>query len=310
MILCQGFLPFTIFIFFYLLIAPISSSDDDEFSSSNPSPTYFEVYLPFRLDFFAEMKLTSVFPRKLMHALKDYKLTKKAGQPVLSMPNCSTGALSLGRVHVSNKLELATMLNIMDDLSRRVFRTGLNEFTTSGNFRLAMRGLVIDQSTRYVYTKFDLNYPTDSHTRYITFLKSLIYRLAKSQLTYEIYTDIKLDELVLGRVELLADVDLKAFHRIFSDFNIGFATFSKILVMPAGSQSEKMRSVFYFDHMSHEPIIGVENSIEVDGEAAKAKAKAEAGTGAKKPTETSKSHGKSDKSKKNKSKSNKAGKRK
>lgn len=199
-----------------------------------------------------------------MYALKDYKKTKETGKPVISMPNCSSGALSLGAVYVSNKKELSVLLTLMDDLSRRVFRTGLNESTAGGNFRLPMNGLGIDPTTRYIYTKFVAKYPTDSYGRFVTFMKSFYYRLAHTNLRYEIYSDIKLDEFVLGRVESLNQIDLKAFNKLFNDFFVGFVTFSKILVMPSGTRSEKMKSVFYFDHMSHEPIIGIENTIETD----------------------------------------------
>ena len=236
----------------------------DDASSSSSSPTLFEIYLPYRLDYFAEMKLTTIFPRKFLYTLNDYKKTKQAGKPVISLPNCSTGALSLGAVHISNKQELVKLLTLMDDLSRRVFRTGLNESTAGGNFRLPMNGLGIDPLTRYIYTKFIVNYPTDSYGRFLTFMKSFYYRMARTKLKYEIYADIKLDQLVLGRVEFLDLVNLKSFKNSFNDFFVGFVTFSKILVVPTGTRNEKMKSVFYFDHMSHEPIIGIENTIETD----------------------------------------------
>lgn len=239
-----------------------SNFKEDSASSSNSHPTLFEINLPYRLDFFAEMKLTSIFPRKFMYALKDYQKSKLEGRPILSMPNCSSGTLSLGCVHITSKKQLEIFLGLMDDLAKRVFRTGLNESTAGGNFRLSMKGLGIDPMTRYVYTKLDLKYPTDSHSRFVTFIKSLLFRLAKSNLRYEIYDDIKLDQLILGRVESLQSVDLSTFKNLFSEFMVGFVTFSKVMVVPAGSHSEKMRSTFYFDHMSHEPIIGIENTVE------------------------------------------------
>lgn len=202
-----------------------------------------------------------------MYALKDYKKTKEAGKPVISMPNCSSGALSLGAVYIANKKELNILLTLMDDLSRRVFRTGLNESTAGGNFRLPMNALGIDPTTRYIYSKFIANYPTDSFGRFLTFMKSFYYRMASTKLKYEIYDDIKLDQLVLGRVESLDLIDLKAFNKKFNDYFVGFVTFSKILVMPSGTRNEKLKSVFYFDQMSHEPIIGIENTVEIDGSA-------------------------------------------
>lgn len=249
-------------------IAAASSSDDDNddasTSSSSTGPTRFEIYLPFRLDFLAEMKLTSIFPRKFMYALKDYKATKEAGRPVLSMPNCSTGALSLGVVHIKNKEDLGVFLGLMDDLSKRVFRTGLNETTAGGNFRLPMNGIGIDPVSKYIYAKFDTKYPTDSHQRFVTFMKSMFYRLARTKLRYEAHEDLRLNQLVLGQVSNLAEINLPVFRDLFDSFNVGFATFSKILVMPVGTRNEKMRSVFYFDHMSHEPVIGIENTVEED----------------------------------------------
>lgn len=246
------------------------NSKEDSGSSSNSHPTLFEINLPYRLDYFAEMKLTSIFPRKFMYTLKDYKKTKSEGKPIISMPNCSSGTLSLGCVRITSKKQLEVLLKMMDDLAKRVFRTGLNETTAGGNFRLPMKGLGIDPMTRYVYTKFDLNYPTDSHSRFVTFIKSLFFRLAKSNLVYEIYDDINLDQLILGRVESLDSIDLSIFKNVFNDFMVGFVSFSKVMVVPAGSHSETMRSTFYFDHMSHEPIIGIENTVEgeVDGTAA------------------------------------------
>ena len=242
------------------------NSKEDFGSSSNSHPTLFEINLPYRLDFFAEMKLTSIFPRKFMYSLKDYQKTKSEGKPIISMPNCSSGTLSLGCVHITSKKQLEILLKMMDDLAKRVFRTGLNEATAGGNFRLPMKRLGIDPMTRYVYTKFDSNYPTDSHSRFVTFIKSLFFRLAKSNLVYEIYDDIKSDQLILGRVESLDSIDLSAFKNLFDEFMVGFVTFSKVMVVPAGSHSEKMRSTFYFDHMSHEPIIGIENTVEEEEE--------------------------------------------
>jgi hypothetical protein len=239
-------------------------TQDDESASSSSSPTLFEIYLPYRLEYFAEMKLTSIFPRKFMYTLKDYKKTKETGRPIISMPNCSSGAISLGAVHIGNKQDLSIMLSLMESLSKRVFRTGLNESTAGGNFRLAMNGLGIDPTTRYIYTKFVTNYPTDSFGRFLTFVKSFYYRMSKIKLRYEIYDDIKLDQLVLGRVEYLDQIDLKEFKTKFDDFFVGFVTFNKILVMPSGSKNENLKSVFYFDHMSHEPIIGIENTQETD----------------------------------------------
>lgn len=245
-------------------IIAATKAKDDASTSSSSSPTLFEIYLPYRLDFFAEMKLTSIFPRKFMYSLKDYKKTKEAGKPIISMPNCSSGALSLGAVYISNKTDINMLLSTMDFLSKRVFRTGLNESTAGGNFRLPLNGLGIDPTTRYIYTKFVADYPTDSFSRFLTFMKSFYYRMSKIELTYEIYDDIKLDQLVLGRVESLDQIDLKAFNKKFNNYFVGFVTFSKILVMPSGNKDENLKSVFYFDHMSHEPIIGIENTIEND----------------------------------------------
>lgn len=269
--------PYLYFLLFaYLFTVAFSSSEDDDTSSTSTTSstssnsttssgtTLFEIYLPYRLDFFAEMKLTTIFPRKFMYALKDYASTKAAGRSVLSMPNYSSGALSLGMVHIGDEGELEEFLGLMDDLSKRVFRTGLNESTAGGNFRLPMNGIGIDPASKYIYAKFDLDYPTDSHRRFVTFMKSFFYRLARLKLNYEACDDLLLNQLVLGQVSHLEDINLPAFKDLFANFNVGFATFNKILVMPAGTRNEKMRSVFYFDHVSHEPIIGIENTVETE----------------------------------------------
>lgn len=253
-----------LFVPFSIAATKTKAKEDDASTSSSSSPTLFEIYLPYRLDFFAEMKLTTIFPRKFMYSLKDYKKTKEAGKPIISMPNCSSGALNLGAIHITNKVEVNMLLSVMDWLSKRVFRTGLNRSTAGGNFRLAMKGLGIDPTTRYIYTKFVADYPTDSFSRFLTFMKSFYYRMSKVKLTYEIYDDIRLDRLVLGRVEAIDQIDLKAFNKQFNDYFVGFVTFSKILVMPSGTKNENLKSVFYFDHMSHEPVIAIENTIEND----------------------------------------------
>ena len=237
-----------------------SSSDTDNDSSNHAA--IFEIYLPYRLDFVAEMKLTSIFPRKFMYALKNYTATKEKNEPVLSMPNCSSGAIKIAGVYIRKLKDLNELLDLMSDLSKRVFRTGLNEETAGGNFRIPLLGIGIDPTTKYIYSKHDLNYPTDSNARFVTFMKSFYYRLAKAKFKYEIYDDIRLDQLVLGMVESIDEIDLPAFSKLFSTFHVGFVTFNKILVMPAGNRNEKKKSIFYFDHMSHEPIIGIENTVE------------------------------------------------
>lgn len=210
------------------------------------------------------MKLTTIFPRKFMYSLKDYKKSKESGQPIISIPNSSSGAISLGLVKIKGGSQLERFLRLMDNLSKRVFRTGLNENTAGGNFRLPMHGIAIDPISKYIYAKFDLKYPTDSHKRFVTFMKSFYHRVTQTNLKYEPCDDLLLNRLVLGTVENISEIDLKAFRELFEDFNLGFATFNKILVMPAGNKNEEMRSVFYFDHSSHEPIIGIENTMEDD----------------------------------------------
>lgn len=259
--------------------------EDDEYAFPDNKARVLELYLPYRLDFYSEMKLTTIFPRKFLYTLQDYQKTKNAGKPIISMPNVSSGAISLGVVHIPDRRVLLDFYEMMDDLTKRVFRTGLNDQTVGGNFRLAMFGMGIETDTRHVYARFDPKYPTDSYSRYITFMKSLYYRLSRLGLRYELYGDIKLDQFVLGRVEDLNDINLKAFDKQFRDFMVGFVTFSKILAVPPDCPDEKMKSVFYFDYTSHEPIIGIENTLDGDGFEGGIDGK---GTGRRSPEEKSK----------------------
>ena len=241
-----------------------SSDTDDSDKSRGKAHLPFEIFLPYRLDYLAEMKLTTMFPRKFLYTLRDYKGSKNSGVPVLSMPNCYSGALRLGAVQLPSRRGMNNFLSMMEELSRRVYRTGLNKTTAGGNFRLPIKGLAIDPATRLVYTKIDVGFPTDSHGRYVKFMKSLYYRLAKSQLHYEIDEDIQLDRIVLGMVNNLADIDLKAFEKTFKNFQVGFLTIGKVVVRPPGRGGDRYKSIFYFDHNSYEPIIGIENTIEED----------------------------------------------
>ena len=246
-----------------LLVSAVKRGDYDDYPEDEE--TVLELYLPFRLDFLAEMKLTTIFPRKFMYTLKDYEKSKKAGVPIISMPNYSSGLINLGVLRIPNKTVLVEFFNLMDDLTKRVFRTGLNDQTISGNFRLALNGLGIEEDTGHVFASIDAKYPTDSYSRYLTFMKSLYYRLSKMNLTYEMYGDFNLDQLVLGRVEDIKDINMKAFDEMFGRFMVGFVTFSKISILTPQTPHEKLKSYFYFDHVSHEPIIGVENTVEGDG---------------------------------------------
>lgn len=233
----------------------------------------FEILLPYRLDLIAEMKLTTDFKREFMHTLTNYEASKEATKPVISMPNSSIGALRICSVSVYNDTEYNDLFKMMDDLSKRVFRSGLNPQTAGGNFRLPIRGLDIDPKTRFIYTKFDQSYPTDSLKRFTVFMKSLFHRLKDSKLKYELIGEIRLDRLVLGLVLDKKAVDFKRFHDKFDDFDLGFAIFNRLLLIPKGDKNlkEEARSIFYFDHVDHEPIIGVVNDVilndeESDGE--------------------------------------------
>lgn len=277
-----------------------STSDSDTFGNGRKHPP-FEIFLPYRMDFLAEMKLTTIFPRKFLYTLSDYKRSKNSGVPVLSMPNYSSGAMRLGAVYLPSRGDMNNFLAMMEELSRRVYRTGLNKSTAGGNFRLPIRGLAIDPATRLVYTKIDSDFPTDSHGRYIKFMKSLYHRLAKSRLRYEIDEEIQLDRIVLGMVDNLADIDLKAFEKTFKDFQVGFLTISKVVVRPPGRNGDRYKSIFYFDHSNYEPIIGIENTVEGEEAHAINEALYAEASGAVKKDTKKKSKSKS-KSSKNKSK--------
>lgn len=240
---------------FLLLLSPVLGLD-------------FDVILPYRLELIAEMKLTTDFKREFMHTLNNYEASKEATKPVISMPNSSVGALLICSVSVSNDTEYSDLFKMMDDLSKRVFRSGLNPQTAGGNFRLPIRGLDIDPKTRFIYTKFDQDYPTDSLKRFTTFMKSLFHRLKDSKLKYELIGEIKLDRLVLGIVLDKNAVNLQRFHDTFDDFGLGFAIFNRLLLIPKGDKSvqEDARSIFYFDHVDHEPIIGVVNDVMLNDE--------------------------------------------
>lgn len=231
-------------------------------SSSGNSHPPFDIFLPYRLDYLAEMKLTTIFPRKFLYTLRDYEKSKNSGIPVLSLPNCPSGAMRLGAVQLPSRQNMNSFLLMMEELSRRIYRTGMNKTTAGGDFRLPVKGLFIDPVSQLVYTNIDTDFPTDSHGRYIKFMKSLYYRLAISNLTYEIDENIQLDQIVLGMVNDLDEIDLKAFEKTFKNFQVGFLTIGKIIVRPPGRGGDQYKSVFYFDHVSYEPIIGIENTYE------------------------------------------------
>lgn len=235
----------------------------------NDGPMKFEIFMPYQLDFYAEMKLSSIFPRKFLYVLKDYKKSKDAGKPILFMPNLSSGALKLGTVRVENGRGVKQLMGVLDSISKRVFRTGFNERTASGNFRLPLNGVGIDPETSLLYAKVDLNYPTDSYERFVMFIKTLFHRFRHEKLSFETWTDHKIDQFIIGKVESLGEINMKAFNERFATkFLIGFVTFSSIMVSPLDARRESMKSIFYFDYMSHEPIIEVENKLEDDdGEA-------------------------------------------
>ena len=239
-----------------------AAADNFYNSSAGREHPSFEIFLPYRLDYLAEMKLTTIFPRKFLYTLRNYEQSKSSGVPVLSMPNCSSGAMRLASVELPSRTDMNSFLSMMEELSRRVYRTGLNKTTAGGNFRLPIKGLTIDPDTLVVYTKVDIDFPTDSHSRYVKFMKSLYYRLAKSNLPYQINENVRLDQIVLGMVNKLEDIDLKAFEKTFRNFQIGFLTIGKIIVRPPGEGGDRYKSIFYFDHNSYEPIIGIENTVE------------------------------------------------
>ena len=131
------------------------------------------------------------------------------------MPNYSSGAMRLGAVYLPSRGDMNNFLAMMEELSRRVYRTGLNKSTAGGNFRLPIRGLAIDPAASLVYTKIDTDFPTDSHGRYIKFMKSSLPPSGQIRLRCEIDEEIQLDRIVLGIVDNLADIDLKAFEKTF-----------------------------------------------------------------------------------------------
>ena len=221
----------------------------------------FDIYLPYRIDFLAEMALTKIFKREFFKTLVDYEASKEDAEPVITMPNCSRGALRIGRVKLSNSEEYNKFIKLMDDLAKRVFRTGLDPSTVSGNFRLPISGLDIDNSTRFIYTRFDPSYPTDSFKRFATFLKSFYYRLSASQLDYTVSGDLHIDRLVLGAVLDRDAVNFEAFRSQFKNFPLGFAIFEHLIIRPSDANSEKESSFFYFDSTDHEPLIGAQNQV-------------------------------------------------
>lgn len=239
-----------------------STDTNSSDSTCSASTTLFEIFLPYRMDFFTEMKLTTIFPRNFMYTLKNYSQSKAEEYPILNLANTATGSIRLGVVQIADMDRLNELLKLFKDLTKRVFRTGLNEHTIGGNFRIKMKGLTIDPNTRFLMTNFEIDYPTDSHARYVTFLKSLFNRLMRLNQTYQSYSNIRLDSLVLGIVDDMAAIDLPAFDKTFSNFDLGFVTFDHVTVQPAGNKCENMRSIFYFDHLNHEPVIGIENSTE------------------------------------------------
>lgn len=226
--------------------------------SGKEKGVFYDIYLPYRCEFMARMKLTTIFPRKFMYTLKDYVASKEQGKAVVSMPNYSSGALCLGSVWVSTSGEQEVLMKLVGDLAKRVFRTGLNPTTMSGNFRLAMTGLHIDKVRQYVFTQLDTNYSTDSHRRFVTFVKSFYHRLSTAGLDYRVAGEIKLDQLVLGRMEKMEAVNEKIFREKFENWFIGFSMFDRVVVKWQGDDDTPKLSIYYFDHVPHKSVVGIE----------------------------------------------------
>lgn len=230
-------------------------------------PHIFEIFLPYRLDFVIEMYLTTIFPRRFREVVRNFQLPQNVVtadiKPIISIPNYSGGALFLGTVKVDSFEEVEAFLRLVESLAHRVFRTGLNDTTISGNFRIPLKGLRVDPATGFVYMNVDKSFPTDSFNRYSNFLKSTYFRLRKlTALDYQPETNIQSDCLVIGEVTNLAAIDVDAFNAKFSGPHqslLGFATFDKILIKPEGLESERMKSIFHFDYAYNEPMIGIEN---------------------------------------------------
>ncbi len=227
----------------------------------------FDVFLRYRLDLLAEMSLTQRFKREFFKTLVNYENSKEGSQAVISMPNCSKAAVRIGSVNIASSEEYNKFIKLMDDLTKRVYRTGFNLETISGNFRLPISGLDIDEESQLIYTRFDGSFPTDSFKRYITFLKSFYVRLCNSGLEYSVSGDLHIDRLVLGRVLDKKAIDLTKFRSHFKTFSLGFSILEHLIVRPACKNepsNELESSVFYFDLPDHEPLIGAKNQVVLD----------------------------------------------